>query len=405
MKYIVVLCDGMSDRPLSELKGKTPLEVANKPNMDHIASHGNSGILQTIYKDLPKDSGVANLTLLGYDPHKYYPGRGPLEAMNMNVNLGVNDVALRCNTITERDGILVDYSAGKITNEESREIIEYVNNELGDKYVSFHPGVAYRHVMVLRSKYSPDVDCKPAHDITGRSIEENLVRPLNSKASETAELLNRVIFKSKEILEDHPINVKRAKQGKSKANMLWPWGPGRKPEMPSFRSMFGVTGSIISAVDIIKGIGRIIGLEVVNVPGATGYLDTNYEGKAEAALKSLKERDFVYIHLESTDESGHEGNIEHKVKAIEDIDKRVIGRILDNIEGDYTIGISPDHATPVSVRTHTDDPVPFTVYSTKGEKKDKVKTYCEKEAKRGYYGLRDGMEFMRIVTNKRKTAD
>jgi len=398
MKYIVVVCDGMSDRPLEKLGGRTPMEAAHKPNMDSIAARGNSGMLQTIYQDLPADSGVANLSLLGYDPHKYYPGRGPLEAMNMNIDLMPGDVALRCNTITEKEGVLVDYSAGHITNEESGELMEYLNEELGDEFVSFHPGISYRHVMVLRMKYSPDVDCQPPHDIVGSKISENLVKPLNDKAVETAQLLNRLILASKDLLEDHPVNARRAKAGKNPANLIWPWGPGRKPNLPSFRRMFGVHGSIISAVDIIKGIGRVAGLNVINVPGATGYLDTNYEGKADAALASLKDGDFVYIHIESTDESGHEGDIKHKVKAIEDIDGKVVGRILEKVGGDFTIGVLPDHATPIAVRTHTDDPVPFAIYSTKREKKDNVKVYSEREAKRGYYGTLDGPKFMRIMT-------
>jgi 2,3-bisphosphoglycerate-independent phosphoglycerate mutase len=398
MKYIVVVCDGMSDRPLEELGGKTPMEVARKPNMDYIASKGNNGTARTIYDDLPADSGVANLTVMGYDPHKYYPGRGPLEAMNMNIELGPNDIALRCNTITEKDGILDDYSAGHITSEEARELIDFANEEFGNKHVSFHAGIKYRHVMVLKSKYSPDLKCMPPHDIVGARIKDNMVRPGNAKANETAELLNDIIVRSRELLPDHPVNVRRAKQGKNQANMLWPWGPGKKPMMPSFKSMFGVSGSIISAVDIVKGIGRVAGLEVINVKGATGYLDTNYEGKADAALESLKERSLVYVHIESTDESGHEGNLKHKIQAIEDIDKRVIGRILDKIDGDYTIGITPDHATPIAVRTHTNDLVPLEIYSTKKNKEDQVKKYSEKEARKGYYGEVDGTEFMKILT-------
>ncbi|MBM3308987.1 MAG: cofactor-independent phosphoglycerate mutase [Candidatus Altiarchaeales archaeon] len=400
MKYIVIVGDGMSDRPLKELNGKTPLEVACKPNMDYIAANGNSGLLRTIFKDLPADSGVANLSVLGYDPHKYYPGRGALEAMNMNIKLGVNDVALRCNTVTVKDGLLADYSAGHITSGESEKLIEYANKKLGNKFVSFHPGVAYRHVLVLKSKYSQDVECQPPHNIVGQKVDKNLVKPLSRKAKETAVLLNDIMLKSREILEEHAVNAKRVKAGKNPANMLWPWGPGKKPQMPSFKKMFGVEGSIISAVDIIKGIGRVMGLEVINVPGATGYLDTNYEGKADAALKSLEKKDFVFIHIESTDESGHEGNIEHKIRAIEDIDTRVIGRILSNISGDYTIGILPDHATPISVRMHTDDSVPFAIYSTREKKKDSVKVYSEKEAKKGCYGLKDGAEFMKILTKR-----
>ena len=400
MKYIVVLCDGMSGRPLEELDGKTPLEVANKPNMDYIASHGNSGMLKTIYSDLPADSGVANLTVLGYDPHKYYPGRGPLEAMNMNIQLGKRDIALRCNTITEKDGVLDDYSAGHITSEESKRIIGYANEKFGNDLVSFHSGIKYRHVLVLKSKYSIEVECHPPHDISGQKVSENLVKPLKPEAKETASLLNDIILKSKEFLEDHEVNVRRLKEGKNPANMLWPWGAGKKPEIPSFKKMFGVEGSIISAVDIINGIGRVVGLEIIKIPGVTGYLDTNYEGKADGALKSLEEKDFVYIHIESTDECGHEGNIEHKVQAIEDIDRRVIGRILDKIEGDYAIGVLPDHSTPISVKTHTDDPVPFTVYCTREEKMDSVKNYSEKMVKEGHYGLKEGVEFMKILTKR-----
>lgn len=399
MKYIVVLCDGMSDRPLRGLGGRTPLEVAEKPGMDYIASHGNSGMLKTIYSDLPRDSGVANLAVLGYDPHEYYPGRGPLEAMNMDVRLRESDVAFRCNTVTERDGVLVDYSAGHITSIESRKLMKCLNGELGNKKVEFHPGVAYRNLLILRSDYSPDVECKQPHDIIGCKIADNMVRAVKPGAEKTAALLNELMVKSKSVLENHPVNVKRAKEGKNTGNMIWPWGPGRKPKIPSFKKLFGLTGSIISAVDIIKGIGRVAGLEVIEVKGATGYLDTNYEGKAKAALKSLKERDFVYVHLESTDEAGHEGSVEHKVKAIEDIDKRVIGRILDGIKGDYAIGVLPDHSTPISVRTHTDEPVPFTVYSTRKPKRDSVRKYSERDARRGYYGLRDGVEFMHIMTD------
>jgi 2,3-bisphosphoglycerate-independent phosphoglycerate mutase len=398
MKYVVVLCDGMSDRPLDELKGKTPLEVADKPNMDYVASHGNNGMLKTLYTDLPADSGVANLTVMGYDPHKYYPGRGPLEAMNMDLHLSERDVALRCNTVSERNGVLVDYSAGYITSSESKVLMRLLDRKLGGDKIEFHSGVAYRNLLILRSDYSPCVECQPAHDIVGKKISENMVKPMKPEAKETAELLNRLILDSKKILEGHAVNENRAKEGRNTCNMIWPWGPGRKPKMPSFRSMFGLEGAIISAVDIIKGIGRVAGLDVIDVKGATGYLDTNYEGKADAALKSLEKRDFVYVHLESTDEAGHEGSVEHKIRAIEDIDKRVLGRILDGLDGEYTVGVLPDHATPVSTRTHTDEPVPFAVYSTGKPKRDSVVKYSERDAKKGHYGLREGVEFMRLMT-------
>lgn len=396
MKYIVVVPDGMSDRPLKELKGKTPLEIANKPNMDFIANRGNNGLLKTVYRGLPLDSGVANLSILGYEPSKYYPGRGPLEAANMKLEFEENDIALRCNIITEDNGLLVDYSAGHITTAEAQELIRTVNNNLGTENIIFYPGVCYRHVLLLKGNNSEKIVCQMPHDITGQEIEKNLIKPKVPEARETAGLLNGLMLKSKEILERHPVNRKRIEEGKNPGNMIWPWGPGREPRIPPFRDMFGLTGSLISAVDLLKGLAVSIGLEVIDVPGATGYLDTNYEGKADAAMGSLKKRDFVYIHIESTDEAGHEGSIEHKVQAIEDIDKRVIGRVLDKLEGDYAIGLLPDHATPISVRTHTDDAVPFAIYSTK-KAGDKIKRYSEKDAKKGAYGLRQGTEFMRLL--------
>lgn len=374
--------------------------------MDLIAEKGCLGVLKTMYTGLPLDSGVANLVVLGYDPHKYYSGRGPLEAANMKLDFGEHDVAFRCNTITEKDGIILDYSAGHITNDESKQMIEYLDEKLGGNRISFHPGVGYRHILLLKEDYSDEVICQPPHDIVGGEIRKNLVKPKSPDGKKTAETLNKLIQESKRMLEDHPVNKRRRTEGKNPANMIWPWGPGRKPSMPSFREKFGVTGSIISAVDIIKGIGVCIGLDVINVPGATGYLDTNYEGKADAAIESLNNKDFVFIHIESTDEAGHEGSIKNKIRAIEDIDKRVLGRILgkiDDVSQDYVISVLPDHATPISVRTHTDDPVPFAIYSSK-KRGDSVKKYTEKDAKKGVYGVREGTEFMKLLMEEgRKT--
>jgi 2,3-bisphosphoglycerate-independent phosphoglycerate mutase len=397
VKYIVVCGDGMSDRPLPELRGRTPLEVADTPNMDYVASNGDCGLLKTMFAGLPKDSGVANLALLGYDPRKYYPGRGPLEAANMRIPLDASDVVLRCNTITEEKGVLLDYSGGQITSKESHELIKHVSSVLKEKGITLHAGVAYRHVAVLRDHYSDKLSCSPPHDITGGRITENLIKPTATEARETADKLNKLMLESRDLLRDHPVNVKRVSEGKRPANMLWFWGPGRKPSLPSFEKKYGLSGSIISAVDIIKGIGVSVGLDVIDVPGATGYLDTNYEGKADAALKSLSRLDFVYIHVESPDESGHEKSIEHKIQAIQNLDEKVVGRLLKKLSGDYVIGVLPDHATPISVGTHTDDPVPFAVYSTARKNKKKVGGFSEKNAKEGAYGLREAEDFMRLL--------
>lgn len=397
VKYVVVCCDGMSDRPLKELSGLTPVEAADTPNMDFVAANGRMGSLKTIVDGLPKDSGVANLAILGYDPKKFYPGRGPLEAANMKVSLKPQDVVLRCNIVTEKDGLLIDYSGGHISSDESRKLIEDAGKVFGGEGVSFHAGVSYRHIILLRDGYSEKLLCQPPHDIIGRPVKENLIRPAEPSAKETADELNRIMLESGKVFGKHPVNENRVKVGKNPGNMLWFWGPGRKPEMPSFKEKFGLSGSVISAVDIIKGIGVAVGLDVVNVPGATGYLDTNYEGKADAAIKSLRGRDFVYVHVESPDESGHERNAEHKIQAIEDIDKKVVGTILKGIEGDFVLGVLPDHATPVSVGTHTEEPVPFAIYSTLKEKGGRARKYSEKEAVSGEYGLKKGTDFMNLL--------
>lgn len=397
VKYIVVCGDGMSDRPLPELSGKTPLEAASTPNMDEIAGRGDCGLLKTMFEGLPKDSGVANLAVLGYDPKKHYPGRGPLEAANMRIPLGPQDVVLRCNTITEENGILADYSGGHITSEESHALIRHVSSALGRDDLTLHPGVAYRHVAVLRDHFSDKLVCQPPHDIVGQSIKENLIQPTEPSAAKTAGELNDIMLKSQELLRTHPVNERRISSGKRPANMLWFWGQGRRPSLPSFKSLHGLSGSIISAVDIIKGIGVSVGLEVVEVAGATGYLDTNYEGKADAARDSLSRLDFSYVHVESPDESGHERSIEHKIQAIEDLDRRVIGRLLDTLSGDYVIGVLPDHATPISVGTHTDDPVPFAVYSTVRKASKPLDSYSERNARNGAYGMREASEFMKLL--------
>lgn len=394
MKYVVVVGDGMSDRPLKELDGGTPLEAARKPHMDSVARDGKCGLLRTLYDELPSGSDVANMSILGYDPREYYPGgRGPLEAASIGVVLGEDDLAFRCNLITTENGLFKDYSGGRISSEDARELIKEADNKLGSESIRFYPGVSYRNLLVLSGgEYSSEVDCTPPHDVLDKPVKEYLVKPKSSEGKATADLLNRLVNDSREILAGHPL----VKENKVKANLIWPWGQGRRPSLPSFQSKLKLSGALISAVDLLKGLAVYMGLKVIEVPGATGYIDTDYEGKADAALKALEEVDLVVVHVEATDEMGHEGDIEGKVKAIEELDKRVIGRLLNNIEGDYVIGILPDHVTPIKTRTHDRDPVPFAIKSTKQEG-DEVGDYSEKSAAQGSYSLREGYEFMTLM--------
>jgi len=397
MKYVVVCCDGMADRPVPELGGKTPMEVAHKPNMDELCARGSCGMAQTFYPGLPYDSGVANLVLLGYDSHKYYPGRGPLEAAYMNVDFGEGDVAMRVNTLTERDGKIIDFTASHITNEDSAEIIEYANEVLSQDGISFHPGVSYRNLALLKNGYSADLKCEHPHDIVDQPFSDYLIQPKNDGARKTADKLNELMLKSREVLADHPVNKRLESEGKNPANMLWFWGPGKKPHIPSFKKKYGIAGALISAVNILKGTALVIGMDVFEVEGATGYIDTNYEGKADAALKALETHDLAYIHIESTDECGHQGDYVNKVKSIEDIDKRVIGRIREKVEGDYAFAVVMDHATPIVCRCHTDEPVPFLIYDSR-KQGDDVSKFTEGEvAEKGKYGSRDGKEFMHLL--------
>jgi 2,3-bisphosphoglycerate-independent phosphoglycerate mutase len=404
MKYIVVLGDGMADRPVKELGGQTPLEAARKPGMDFVAREGRCGMLQTLREDMPLGSDIANLSIFGYDPRKYYPGgRGPLEAASLGIKLGPKDIAFRCNLINQKDGRIVDYSGGHISTNEAKKLIRKINKRFGSKEIEFIAGTGYRHIMVLRNaniEYK-DLDAIPPHDITGEKIEDNLIKPLSKKAEKTANKLNSIMKESVSFLESEEVNKKRKKEKILSANMLWFWGAGRKVSIPSFKSKYGIDGSIISAVDLLKGIGSFIGLEVIKVPGINGYLDTNYSAKAQYALKALKKKDFVYIHVEAPDEMGHEGKVLEKIKAIEEIDEKIVSKILKELNGtDFTLAILPDHATPLEVRTHTSEAVPYAIYSTKS-KGDSVNAYSEKDCLKGSFGLRDGKEFMNLVFGKR----
>ncbi len=390
MKYIVLVGDGMADYPLPELGDLTPLQAANTPNMDFIAKHGRNGIAQTVPDSMPPGSDVANLSIIGYDPARYYSGRGPLEAASIGVPLENDDIAFRCNLITEKDGLLADYSAGHITSEEARILIDALDNELANN-CRFHAGVSYRHLLV--TKRGENTICTPPHDVVGQSVDDVLPR------GEDADILIDLIRASKPILDAHEINRKRKTNGKNIANLIWPWGQGKALDMPRFRELYGVTGSIISAVDLLKGIGKSAGLDIIEVPGATGYLDTNFSGKAAYALDSLKERDFVFVHVEAPDEAGHMGNMEAKIKAIEDFDEKVVGGMLNELGGygEFRILVLPDHPTPIPVRTHTREPVPFAIYSST-EKADYVDRFDEFSAKEGVFGLVEGHRLMRMLT-------
>jgi 2,3-bisphosphoglycerate-independent phosphoglycerate mutase len=372
MKYIVLVGDGMADRPLKELGGKTPLQTASTPNMDKLVAGGIPGRVRTVPRDMHPGSDVANLSILGYDPHRYYSGRAPLEAASIGVKLGKNDVAFRCNLVTLRynrnktRAMMEDYSSGHITTEEAGDLIREIDRKLGTKVIKFYPGVSYRHLMVW-SGGAADVECVPPHDILGKNIMDYL--PVGSGE----EVIRKIMIDSAEILEGHPINRKRIKQGKNPGNSVWLWGQGKKPALPTFRQKYSIEGALVSAVDLTKGLGIYAGFRILDVPGITGYLDTNYKGKADAALESLKEADFVYIHVEAPDEAGHSGKYKDKIRAIEDFDKLVVGTVLRGAKalGDYRILLLPDHPTPVELRTHTGDPVPFALFDSREVKQNK----------------------------------
>jgi len=401
MKYLLIVGDGMADYPVPELGNKTPLQAANKPNMDMIATKGCSGLLRTVPEELTPGSGTAILSVLGYDPRRFYTGRGPFEAASRNIRLDENDVAYRCNLITEKDGILVDYSADHITNNESAELIESIKKNfenLGE--VEFFAGLSYRHFLILRNYlYNEIIECTPPHDAIGTEISKVLPKAKTEEAKSTVNLLNRLILDSKKVLEHHPVNLARENAGKRPGNMIWPWGGGRKPTMPTYKQKYGVDAAVISAVDLVKGIGVYAGMKVVDVPGATGLYDTNYEGKAEFALKALDDHDMVFVHVEAPDEAGHSRDYKLKVKTIEDLDKRLLGHILNELKEDYVIAVLPDHPTPIKIGTHTRDPVPFAIYDPSVEA-DGVEKFDEFSVKSGRFGLIEGESFMSLFLRK-----
>jgi 2,3-bisphosphoglycerate-independent phosphoglycerate mutase len=400
MKYVILIMDGAADYPLEELGGKTPLQAARKDSIDTLAKKSVCGLLKTIPQNFPPGSTVANLSILGYDPVRYFQGRGVLEAAAMNISLNDKDVALRCNTIcVYENGRIKNHSAGHISSEESKLLIQEANERLGNSRIIFYPGVSYRHLLVLKNDYSPDVECFPPHDNVGQPYQNLLVKAKNRQAEKTASLLNEIILNSRWILENHPVNNLRAQQGKDRANMLWPWAAGRRPGMKTFQERFGIKGAVISAVDLIKGLGIYSGFDVINVTGATGLYNTNYEGKAEGCIKALNNHDLVYVHVEAPDEASHEGNISLKVQCIEDFDKRLVGNILQYVDLDNTtISILPDHYTSVTSRAHSSEPIPFLIYSPDA-KPDEIERFDEGACKKGRYGLIEGETFIKEFVN------
>ena len=369
-KYVVVLYDGMADYPVPALGGKTPMMCAKKPNMDYLAQRSEVGLIKTVADGLKPGSDVANMSVMGFDPMKFYTGRSPLEAASIGIDMKPSDVSLRCNLVTlseddkpYEEKTIEDYCADDISTEEAEEIIKTIEEELGTDEFKFYSGVSYRHCLIW-SNGTTDLGTMTApHDITGKVITDYL------SPAENAKPLIEMMKKSYDILKDHPVNIARKAQGKRPANSIWLWGEGTRPAMQSFEEIFGIKGSVVSAVDLIKGIGGCAKMEVAEVEGATGYLDTNFEGKANAALDLLERNDLVYIHFEAPDECGHRNEPENKVKAIEMIDSRVLPILFDGLKkyDDYKIMILPDHPTPIVTRTHASDPVPYLIYHKNNE--------------------------------------
>lgn len=363
----------MADWPVAELGNKTPLEYARTPNMDRIASFGLLGMTHTIPQGYPAGSDVGTMSLLGYDPSRYHTGRSPIEAASMGVDLAPTDIAFRCNLVTlgtDANGqeIMDDFSAGHITSPEASELMQTINRELGTPELAFYPGVSYRHLLVWHGG-KEKMQTTPPHDITGQAFTGYL------PAGEGSDTLLTLMQRSRAILADHPVNTKRQANGHKPASSIWLWGQGRRPAVPTIRERFGLDGSVISAVDLVRGLGVLAGLEVINVPGATGFLDTNYLGKGQYGLESLKHKDFLFLHVEATDEAGHMGAADKKVRALEDFDQKVVGTILEGLRehDEWRILLMPDHATPVAIKTHSDDPVPFAILSSEDFKRGQQK--------------------------------
>lgn len=396
MKYLIILGDGMADEPIAELEGKTPLQYAHTPTLDYMAKRSKMGLLKTVPKGFHPGSEVANMSVLGYDLSKTYEGRGSLEAASVGIPVEEGEMAMRCNLICIEDGIIKNHSAGHISNEEATELIDFLSQKLGSDVVSFYPGVSYRHLLKFKGG-NKEIDCTPPHDVPGTPFKDVMVKPLSEEGENTAILINKLILRSQELLENHPVNIKRRQEGKDPANSIWPWSPGYKPNMQTMKERFGVEkGSVISAVDLIRGIGVYAGLNPIIVEGATGLWNTNYKGKAEAAINALKNSDFVFLHIEASDEAGHEGDFQLKIKTIENLDSLICKPILEAIEKmdeSVAVAVLPDHPTPCRLRTHTADAVPFMIFA-KGIVPDGIEEYNEASAKSGSYGTLQNDEFI-----------
>lgn len=401
MKYLVLLCDGMADYKFEGLGNKTPMMLANKPNMDRLAKTATVGLAKTVADNLKPGSDVANLSVMGYDPAECYTGRSPLEAASIGIALTDTDVTLRCNLVTlsdeesYEDKTMIDYSAGDISSAEAAEIIKSIQEAFGNEIYSFYAGVSYRHCLVVKNGSVNLGNMTPPHDISGKVIGEYL-----SKHENAAPLIN-LMKKSVAVLKDHPVNLKRIAEGKRPANSIWLWGEGTKPQMQSFFDKFGVKAGIVSAVDLIKGIGKLAKCDVAEVKGATGYIDTDFDGKANAAKELFKINDLVYVHVEAPDECGHRGEAENKVNAIELIDQRILSALIDELEkyGEYRILVMPDHPTPLITMTHARDPVPFMIYDNKKPQAG-VDTFTEETAAATGIYYDHGPDIMKVLLEK-----
>ena len=402
MKYIILQGDGMADYPLDVLGGRTPLEAARTPNMDWLAARGVFGLAHVIPEGFPPGSDVGNMSIMGYDPALYHTGRSPLEAASMGVALGPEDIAFRCNLVTlagaGRDALMEDFTSGHIMTAEAAEIMRDIERALGGDGVEFFPGVSYRHLMVWRGG-KEKMTTTPPHDITDRAIASYLPH------GEGADRLLALMEASQAMLANHPVNRKRETQGQRRATSIWLWGQGRAPALPPLTERFGIKGGVISAVDIIHGLGVYAGLERIDVPGITGFLDTNYRGKGEYGVASLERNDFVFIHVEATDEAGHMGDVEKKIQALEDFDEKVVGTVLKGMahRQDWRLLLMPDHPTSIALKTHVSEPVPFVLYSPQEARNNGDLGYNEKDAAKTGIVAKQAFRLMEALIEGRQT--
>lgn len=402
MKHIIILGDGMADWPVESLGGKTLLQYAKTPYMDMLARMGQTGMLKTVPDGFHPGSEVANSSILGYDQHEVYEGRGPLEAASIGVELEPGDMAIRCNLICIEGDKIKNHSCGRLETEEGDVLIRYLQEHLGNERIHFYTGVQYRHLLVIKGG-NKNLICTPPHDVPGQPWRPLMVKAATPEAQPTAVLINDLILRSQQLLANHPLNIQRMAEGKDPANSIWPWAGGYRPHMIPLTERFPQIkrGAVITAVDLIRGIGTLAGLRIIDVEGATGLYDTNYEGKAQAAIDALRTDDFVYLHIEASDEAGHDGDLELKLQTIENLDRRVVGPVYEAVKDwdePVCIAVLPDHPTPIVHRTHTNEPIPFLIYAP-GIEPDCVQTFDEVACKEGKYGLLHNDEFIKTLMN------